>query len=131
MVAGGVDPLYSPPAVAAPRLSTKARAHLRSLAHHLEPVVQIGHDGLTDAVADAIAIALGKHELIKVRIGQGFEGERKDLAREIAGRADADLTQTIGRVVVLYRPRQGPPDPKRPSIVLPGATRASSSARRP
>lgn len=92
--------------------------------------MQIGHDGLTDAVVDAIDTAIAQHELIKVRIGQGFEGERKELAREIAKRASADLTQVIGRVVVLYRPRSGPPDPKRPAIMLPTATRTSPPPRR-
>jgi RNA-binding protein len=112
-------------------LSTKARAHLRSLAHHLEPVVQIGHDGLTDAVIEAIGIALARHELIKVRIGQSFEGDRKPLAVEMARRTSSDLAQTIGRIVVLYKPRTGPADPKRPAIVLPAATPASSRTRRP
>jgi RNA-binding protein len=89
-------------------------------------VVQLGHDGLTESVVTAIAIALEQHELIKVRIGQGFEGDRKAVAREMATRAAADLTQVIGRVVVLYRPRPGPADPKRPPIVLPGGSAATA-----
>lgn len=91
--------------MAAPSISTRARAHLRSLAHGLRPVVQIGADGLTEPVIQATVEALAEHELIKVRLGQGFVGERKDAARELAAAADADLTQVIGRVIVLYRPR--------------------------
>lgn len=90
--------------------------------------MQLGHEGLTEAVVSAIATALEQHELIKVRIGQGFEGDRKALAREMATEANADLTQIIGRVVVLYRPRSGPPDPKRPAIVLPGSGAATPAS---
>lgn len=101
-----------------PSLSTRARAHLRSLAHHLEPVVQIGGEGLTSGVEEAVGTALFDHELIKVRIGQGYEGDRKELARELAERVEADLTQIIGRVVILYRPR-AKDLPGRPRLVLP------------
>lgn len=91
--------------MAAPSISNRARAHLRSLAHGLRPVVQIGHEGLTEAITRATAEALLEHELIKVKIGQGFAGERKEVARALAEAAEADLTQVIGRVIVLYRPR--------------------------
>jgi RNA-binding protein len=101
-----------------PKISTRARAHLRSLAHHLEPVSQIGHDGLTEALIESIAVLLERHELIKVKVGQGYEGDRREAAREIAAKLGADLTQIIGRVIVLYRPRSKR-DPKRPPIVLP------------
>lgn len=99
-------------------VTTRARAHLRSLAHHLEPVVQVGAEGLSPGIEDAVKTALFDHELIKVRIGQAYEGDRRELARSLADRAEADLTQVIGRVVVLYRPR-GKDLPGRPQIVLP------------
>lgn len=99
-------------------ISTRARAHLRSLAHHLEPVLQIGHDGATASVVEHAQVLLERHELIKVKVGQGYEGDRRELAKELAVALGADLTQMIGRVVVLYRPRTRK-DPKRPPIVLP------------
>jgi RNA-binding protein len=105
--------------MAAPSISTRARAHLRSLAHGLRPVVQIGSDGLTAPVIQATADALAEHELIKVKLGQSFAGERKDAARELAAATEADLAQVIGRV--LYRPRhKGDARNKdKPPIVLP------------
>jgi RNA-binding protein len=103
---------------AAPVVTTRARAHLRALAHHLEPVVQVGADGLSEALREAVVIALDQHELIKVRLGQAFEGKRREAARELADAVAADLVQVIGRVIVLYRPRKKP-DPKKPTIVLP------------
>lgn len=107
--------------MAAPSISTRARAHLRSLAHGLRPLVQIGHDGLTEAVTLATVEALREHELIKVRLGPGFEGDRKEAARALAEAAEADLTQVIGRVVVLYRPRAKDDhrNKEKPRITLP------------
>jgi RNA-binding protein len=101
-----------------PKLTTKARSYLRKLAHHLDPVVQIGSDGLTEAVQRAADMALTQHELIKVKIGQQFEGDRKEVARELADSAGADLVQVIGRVAVLYRPR-AKDLPGKPRIKLP------------
>jgi RNA-binding protein len=84
-------------------------------------VVQVGTDGLSDAVIEATDVALGEHELIKIKLGQGFSGERRQAARELAEATRADLTQVIGRVIVLYRPR--PADDERnqskPRISLP------------
>lgn len=109
----------SPLAMAAPTISSRQRAHLRSLAHPLRPVVQIGGSGLTDGIVEATDVALAEHELIKVKIGQGFDGDRREAARELAERTRADLTQVIGRVVVLYRPRPPRGGDPRPRIVLP------------
>lgn len=91
--------------MAAPSISTRARAHLRSLAHGLRPVVQVGAGGFTEPVILATAEALAEHELVKVKLGQGFTGECKAAARELADATESDLTQVIGRVIVLYRPR--------------------------
>jgi RNA-binding protein len=99
-------------------LSARVRAHLKSLAHPLAPLVQVGVEGVTPAVGRAATIALEQHELIKIRLGQGFEGEREDAAQELVALTGAQLVQVIGRIVVLYR-RRSKDDPKRPRIVLP------------
>jgi RNA-binding protein len=108
--------------MAAPSISTRARAHLRSLAHALRPVVQLGADGLTEPVVLATVEALAEHELVKVKLGPGFVGERREAARELAAATEADLTQVIGRVIVLYRPRPAndPRNKVKPPIALPG-----------
>lgn len=107
--------------MAAPTISTRARSHLRSLAHGLRPVVQVGAEGLSEALVRATDQALGEHELIKVKLGQGFAGERKQAARQLAEATEADLTQVIGRVIVLYRPRPAddPRNKDKPPISLP------------
>jgi RNA-binding protein len=103
----------------APSITSRQRSHLRSLAHALKPVVQVGGSGLTDGVVAAIGEALLEHELVKVKIGQSYEGDKHEAARELAERTEADLTQVIGRTVVLYRPRPKVDDDPRPRIVLP------------
>jgi len=99
-------------------LSARVRAHLKSLAHGLAPLVQVGVEGVTPAVGRAASIALEQHELIKIRLGQGYEGERDDAGKELAELTGASLVQVIGRIVVLYR-RRSKDDPNRPRIVLP------------
>lgn len=101
-----------------PALGARARAYLKSLAHGLAPVVQIGAEGISPPVVRATTIALEDHELIKVKLGQNFPGEREEASAELAERAGAALVQVIGRVVVLYR-RRSQDDPKRPRIELP------------
>jgi RNA-binding protein len=101
-----------------PPLSARVRAHLKSLAHPLAPLVQVGIEGVTPAVGRAATIALEQHELIKIRLGQGFEGEREEAAAELVKLTNSQLVQVIGRIVVLYR-RRSKDDPKRSRIVLP------------
>ena len=98
-------------------LTPKQRQHLKGLAHGLQPTVQVGAAGVSDGVLEALDNALETHELVKVRIGKGPEGdERRELANELAAGARAQLCQVIGRVVVLYRARK-----RDPKIVLPRA----------
>lgn len=100
-------------------LTSRQRAHLKSLAHELSPVVLVGSDGLTPGLHSAVDKALTDHELIKVRLGQSFLDPRKPAAAQIAGDVEAALVQLIGRVIILYRPRS-PKDPRKlPSIRLP------------
>ena len=65
-------------------------------------------------------MALEHHELVKVKLGPGFTGERDEAGQALAEQTDAALVQVIGRVVVLYR-RRSKDDPKRPRIELVGA----------
>ena len=101
-----------------PVLGAHSRAFLKSLAHRLAPVVQVGAEGISPEVVRATSIALEDHELIKVKLGQNFPGERVEAAEELAEQTGSAAVQVIGRVVVLYR-RRSRDDPKRPRIELP------------
>lgn len=89
-------------------LSTKQKQFLKGLAHHLNPVVMLGTNGLTEGVLAEIDNALNHHELIKVKIS-GAERETKQLIIEATIReTQASAVQTIGHVLVLYRPSNEP-----------------------
>jgi len=89
----------------APSLTTRERAALKARAHALEPVVRVGHAGVTDAMVAEIDRALEAHELIKVKIGEGDRDTRRDHAETMAARTGAAVVQSVGRVLVLWRPR--------------------------
>lgn len=95
-------------------LTSKQRAHLRSLAHHLKPIVHIGNDGVTQAVLKTIEEAFNTRELLKVKILEGAPDNPRATADRIAESLDGvEVPQTIGRTVVLFRP-----DPEDPQIDL-------------
>jgi len=76
----------------------------RAGAHHLDPVVQIGNDGLTPAVEREIDLALNAHGLIKVRVFSDDRDARQSLLADLAERLDAAPVQHIGKLLVLWRP---------------------------
>lgn len=75
---------------------------LRAQAHSLKPVVLIGQSGLTDPVINEIEIALDSHELIKVRIRAEKE-DREIIRDQIINATGAELIQSIGQIIVLFR----------------------------
>ncbi len=86
-------------------LTPRDRARLKARAHALEPVVLVGHAGLTDTLVAEVDRALTAHELIKVKIGGADREARTELAEAIRGRTDAALVAQVGKVFVLWRPR--------------------------
>ena len=84
--------------------------HLKARAHALEPVVHIGNAGVTEAVVAEIDRALTAHELIKVRAAQERD-ERAAILETILARTGAASVQTVGKVMVLWRPRPDEPEP--------------------
>ena len=85
-------------------LARDARLALRSQAHHLDPVVLLGANGLTDAVLKEIDRELNAHELIKVRIPTDDREERQAIYAEIAEKLGCARVQMIGKLVILWRP---------------------------
>lgn len=96
-------------------LTSKQRAHLRSLAHDLKAILQVGSAGITGAVLESVEEAFANRELLKVKVLDGApEGvdETADAIRD--GLDGVHVVQTIGRTMVLYRPF-----PEEPEIPLP------------
>ena len=86
-------------------LSARERAHLKARAHKLDPVVQTGSSGVTDALVAEVERALTAHELIKVRVGSDDRAERAAVGDEISDRTGATVVHRVGKVVILWRPR--------------------------
>jgi len=83
-------------------LASKTRALLRSKAQSLNPVVMVGHSGLSEGVIEALDKALDDHELVKVRF-QDFKDSTKVLAQELEKATSSDLVATTGFTAVFYR----------------------------
>lgn len=84
-------------------LSRKQVSEYRAKAHHLKPVVIIGQNGLTDNVLSEIDTALNAHELIKVKVAGDDREQRMKWADMLCEGLDAQLIQTIGKIIILYR----------------------------
>ena len=97
-----------------PVLTGKQRRYLRGLGHHLEPVVQVGKDGITEGLVGALDVALDTHELIKIRLGEHAGDDRRALGAALAEAGAGELVQVLGRTVLVYRRRK-----KDPAIQLP------------
>ncbi|HET8540627.1 MAG TPA: ribosome assembly RNA-binding protein YhbY [Anaeromyxobacter sp.] len=83
--------------------STKLRKALRAAGHHLSPVVQVGKDGVTEAVLRQLDAQLSAHELVKVKVGTESPEDRFEAAERLGGAAGAQVAQILGRTVLVYR----------------------------
>jgi RNA-binding protein len=86
-------------------LTPRQRALLKARAHALEPVVRLGAAGATDAVVGEVDRALAAHGLIKVRLAGADRASRRSVTDALCARTGAAAVQTVGRVLVLWRPR--------------------------
>ena len=86
-------------------LTPRQRATLKARAHALEPVVQIGSAGASDAAVAEVDRSLTAHGLIKVRLGGADRDSRQQLTDTLCERTGAVAVQNVGRVLVLWRPR--------------------------
>lgn len=98
----------------AEKLTGKQRRYLRSLGTSLKPVVYVGQKGVGETVLRAVNDAFNTAELVKVKVQEGFSGDRHEVAQELAAAAPAHLVQVLGRTILLYRR-----DDEHPSIELP------------
>lgn len=88
------------------KLTARERAHLKARAHALEPKVMVGHGGATAAVIAEVDRALAAHELIKIKILGDDREAREAMGVEISAATDSAQVQRVGKVIVLWRPKQ-------------------------
>jgi RNA-binding protein len=97
------------------KLSSRQRAHLRSLAHPLKPILQVGADGVSEAFLVSLDEAFRNRELLKIRVLNTASVDLREATEALrAARPEVHVVQTIGRVAALYRTH-----PEKPEIVLP------------
>jgi len=90
------------------QLTGKQKRHLRSLGHHLEPALMVGANGVGEGVIRELDAGLSVHELVKVRLGQGCNLGRKEVAEMLAIATDAAVAQILGKTILFYRPAAKP-----------------------
>ena len=76
---------------------------MRGLGSKLDPIFQIGKDGLREEICRQLLNALEARELIKIRVLETSPISAKEAAEEISVTVGADVVQVIGTKIVLYR----------------------------
>jgi len=97
-------------------LTPTQRRELRAKAHHLEPVVIVGHHGVTPPVLHEIDVALLAHDLVKVRVLGDDREARQAMLGAICQSLDCAAVQHVGKVLVVWRPN---PERKQKAKALP------------
>lgn len=83
-------------------LTGKQKRELRKMAHHLNPIFQVGKDGVSLNMLEGIEDALTKHELMKVKVLDTCEEDTRVVALKISEYTKAEVVQIIGRTIVFY-----------------------------
>ena len=96
-------------------MTSKQRAYLKGLAMTMDPILQLGKDGLTPENTAAVEEALAARELIKISVLQNCLEDPREMAQVLAERTRSQVVQVIGKKIVLYR--EGKKDKKK--IILP------------
>jgi putative YhbY family RNA-binding protein len=86
-------------------LTSLERARLKARAHALEPIVRIGHAGVTPALLAEVDRALAAHELIKVRIDTADRDERAAIGEAVCAGTGAAAVHRVGKILIMWRPR--------------------------
>ncbi|MFY4774850.1 ribosome assembly RNA-binding protein YhbY [Metabacillus sp. RGM 3146] len=84
-------------------LTGKQKSFLRSEAHHLNPIFQVGKGGVNENMVKQIDDVLEARELIKVSVLQNCEEDRNTVADKLTKGTGADLVQVIGNTIILYK----------------------------
>jgi RNA-binding protein len=84
-------------------LNGKQKRFLRSQAHHLTPVFQIGKGGTNEHLFRHIEDAIEKRELMKVQVLNNNLDDKNEIAEEVARETGSELVQIIGSTIILYK----------------------------
>ena len=84
-------------------MTSKQRSYLKSMASNLDTIFQIGKGGITDELCFQLNNALEARELIKIKLLESCPCSIKDAANEISESIGAEVVQTIGMKIVLFK----------------------------
>ncbi|MGL3983700.1 ribosome assembly RNA-binding protein YhbY [Staphylococcus hominis] len=87
-------------------LTGKQKRYLRSLAHNIDPIFQIGKAGINDNMISQIDETLENRELIKIHILQNNFDDKNDLAQTLSQATNSEMVQVIGSMIIIYRESQ-------------------------
>lgn len=107
-------------------LDMAQRRQLAASAHHLNPVVMIGKDGLTENVISELDRNLLKHELIKIKVLEGDQEQRTAFLEQICLALNAAPVRHIGKILIIYRFN---PDKKIAATTTPAKTKAKAKPK--
>ncbi len=108
-----------------PELSGAQRRELRGLAHHLNPIVNVGMQGVTEALVAQLNQALYDHELVKVKVVGTYDGEIDDVAKDLTKATSAACVQQIGHILLFYKA-----NPDKPVIELTAHGKTQKSSKK-
>ena len=84
-------------------LTGKQRSHLKSLANNLDPLFQIGKNGITENFIKQVDEALENRELVKINVLKNCFEDPKAISENLVEELNAEFVQSIGRKIVIYR----------------------------
>jgi len=84
-------------------MTTKERAHLKSLASTMNPIFQVGKASITPEFTEAIREAIEARELIKLNVLKNCMDDPREIAAVLAERTGSEVVQVIGKKIVLYK----------------------------
>ncbi len=84
-------------------MTSKERAELKRQAMALEPIIQVGKDGISEALALTATQAIKNRELIKVSVLDNSGEDTRKVANDLANMIGAEIVQVIGKRFVLYK----------------------------
>lgn len=95
-------------------MTSKQRAYLRSLANNIEPIFQLGKNGISNNLIKQINDALEARELIKISVLETAPDDIHDIGNILADKTSSVLVQIVGKKITFYRPKK-----KDSRIILP------------
>ncbi len=84
-------------------LTNSQKRYLRGLGHAVKPLIQVGKNGVTDALIKELGLVLDQHELVKVKLTTDDRETRRAQMTELEEKTQATLVQSVGKVACYYR----------------------------